>query len=115
MHFDGNPFTSSCEGGKKANGFKVGTFIGLFWSGGAASMAVKGLNSVFFNLQATGRSLTVAEQQQPTLQCFLRIWRSVQKSCMPCEKYRRRILCARVDYVAEVLTYSVSIVYVLAV
>ena len=31
------------KGGKKLNGFKFGTFIGRFPSGGAASMAVKGL------------------------------------------------------------------------
>ena len=44
MHFDRNPFMSSCEGGKKAlMASNFGTSIGSFPKDGAASMAVKGL------------------------------------------------------------------------
>ena len=46
MHFDRNPFTCSCKGGKdrrSRNGFKFGTFIGRFPKDSVASMAVKGL------------------------------------------------------------------------
>ena len=46
MHFDRNPFTLPCEGGKslnQADDFKFGTFISRFPSVGVACMAVKGL------------------------------------------------------------------------
>ena len=36
------------RGGKSLNGFKFGAFIGRFSSDGAACMAVKGLNTLFF-------------------------------------------------------------------
>ena len=45
VHFDRNPFTCSCEGGKKAlMVLHFGTFIDRLLSDGAASMAVKRLN-----------------------------------------------------------------------
>ena len=45
MNFDRNPAMCSCEGGSESfNGFKFGTFTGLFPRDGAASIAVKGLN-----------------------------------------------------------------------
>ena len=39
------------KGGKDLNDLKFGTFVGCFWSDGAASMAVKGLISAWWNPQ----------------------------------------------------------------
>ena len=46
VHFNGNPFACSYEGGKTSlNGFQFGAFVGRLPSDGVASMAVNGLKS----------------------------------------------------------------------
>ena len=55
VHFDRNPFTCSCEGGKKSiNGFKFGTSVGSFPSDSAASMAAEGLIIISSDLLSQG-------------------------------------------------------------